>query len=258
MDDMTITKREILVSVAIVCIMILLGIVISGNINDAVLAKQQEYNTALQINKDKDLFEYGMETNVGNAFIYGDLKAVDTVTFPEIGGEYSYVRKVKERYTRHTRTVTKTRTVNGKSQTYTETEVYWTWDKVDEWDMHSKEITFLDVKFPYGTVDFPSSSHLKTIKESSKIRYQYYGIGTHFTGTVYGVLTENTLKKADFYNGRTIEETLEKVKTKWQLPVFWVCWTLLTGGLVFAFYYVDNHWLEDRRKNGGKIYDTNY
>ena len=115
MDEMRVTKREILVSVAIICIMILLGVVISGSINDAVMAKQQEYNTALQINKDKDLFEYGMETNVGNAFIYGDLKAVDTVTFPEIGGKYSYVRKVKERYTRHTRTVTKTRTVNGKS-----------------------------------------------------------------------------------------------------------------------------------------------
>lgn len=254
MDEMRVTKREILVSVAIICIMILLGVVISGSINDAVMAKQQEYNTALRINKDKDLFEYGMETNVGNAFVYGDLKAVDTVTFPEIGGEYSYIRKEKERYTQHTRTVTTT--VNGKTQVSTET--YWTWDKIDEWDMHSKEITFLDIKFPYGTIDFPSSSYIRTIKESSKIRYKYYGTRTHFTGTVYGVLTDNTLKKADFYNGRTIEETLEKVKTRWQLPVFWVCWTLLTGGLVFGFYYVDNHWLEDKRKIGGKIYDKNH
>ena len=30
-----------------------------------------------------------MRTNVGNAFVYGDLKAVDTVTYPEIGGEYT-------------------------------------------------------------------------------------------------------------------------------------------------------------------------
>lgn len=41
------------------------------------------------------MFQYGMDTNVGNAFVYGDLKAVDTVTYPEIGGEYMYVEKLK-------------------------------------------------------------------------------------------------------------------------------------------------------------------
>ena len=51
------------------------------------------------------MFQYGMDTNVGNAFVYGDLKAVDTVTYPEISGEYMYVEKVKERYTKHTRRV---------------------------------------------------------------------------------------------------------------------------------------------------------
>lgn len=41
------------------------------------------------------MFQYGKDTNVGNAFVYGDLKAVDTVTYPEIGGEYMYVEKSK-------------------------------------------------------------------------------------------------------------------------------------------------------------------
>lgn len=55
-----------------------------------------------------------MRTNAGNAFVYGDLKAVDTVTYPEIGGEYIYIEKVKERYTMHTRQVAHTTTMNGK------------------------------------------------------------------------------------------------------------------------------------------------
>jgi hypothetical protein len=121
------------------------------------LLEYQKYNAALQIDNDSDLFIYGMKTNVGNAFVYGDLKAVDYVTYPEIGGQYSYVEKVKERYTRHTRTVTKTKTVNGKQQTYTETEEYWTWDVVDRESKSSTKITFLDVEFDYGTINFPSS-----------------------------------------------------------------------------------------------------
>ena len=146
MTDIKITKREVLVSVIIVSVMLLLGIVIHGNINDQLMLEYQKYNTALQIENDSELFVYGMKTNVGNAFVYGDLKAIDTVTYPEIGGAYSYVEKVKERYTRHTRTVTKTKTVNGKTKTYTETEVYYTWDKVDSWDKHSEKISFLEIE----------------------------------------------------------------------------------------------------------------
>lgn len=91
MYDMTITKREVFVSIVIVCVMILFGVIIADGINDTVMERQQEFNTAVKIDNDKDLFEYGMKTNVGNAFVYGELKAVDTVTFDEIGGEYSYL-----------------------------------------------------------------------------------------------------------------------------------------------------------------------
>ena len=145
---MKVTKREVLFSVVIICVMLVIGIIISGNIKDVAMEKQQEYMTALQINNDQDLFEYGMRTDVGNAFVYGELKAIDAVTFDEIGGEYSYVKKVKEKYTMHTRIVTTT--VNGKTTTRTET--YWTWDAVDSWDMHSKKITFLNIEFDYFSI----------------------------------------------------------------------------------------------------------
>ena len=246
-DDFKITKREVLVSIIIVSVMLLIGIVIHGNINDALMLEYQKYNTALQIENDSDMFEYGMKTNIGNAFVYGDLKAVDTVTYPEIGGEYSYIEKVKERYTRHTRTVTKTRTVNGKTQTYTTTEVYWTWDRVDSWDKHSEKISFLNVEFDYGAIDFPSSSYITTQNESSRIRYKYYGTGTEFTGTLYTVLSDNTINGTDFYIDRSISETIEHLESGVELFIFWFVWILFTGGCVFAFYYIDNKWLEDKR-----------
>jgi hypothetical protein len=237
-----ITKREILVSIAIVCAMLLIGLLISSAINDALMDSYQEYNTALQINNDKETFEYGMRTNIGNAFVYGDLKAVDTVTYDEIGGSYSYIKKVKEKYTQHTRVVTTT--TNGKTTTRTET--YWTWDTVASWDKHSEKITFLDVEFDYGTIAFPSDSYIGTVKESSKIRYKYYGAPAECEGTLYAELGDNTINDTSFYYNSTIEETIEGLESNWQLILFWIGWVLLTGGAVVGFYYIDNKWLEDK------------
>ena len=246
MEDIEITKREVLVSVIIIAIMLLLGIVIHGNINDKLMLEHQKYNTALQIENDPDLFAYGMRTNIGNAFVYGDLKAVDTVTYPEIGGEYLYVEKVKERYTRHTRTVTKTRTVNGKTQSYTTTETYWTWDRVGSEDKKCKEISFCGVVFDSDKISLPGDKYIDTIKESSHVRYKYYGTNTEFTGTIFAELKDNTIPdNTHFYNNDTIEDVLEGFKSNWQLVIFWIVWILLTGACVVGFYYIDNNWLED-------------
>lgn len=248
MHNFKITKREVLVSIIIVSIMLLIGIIIHGSINDRLMLKHQKYNTAIQIENDSDLFAYGMKTNIGNAFVYGDLKAVDTVTYPEIDGEYLYVEKVKERYTMHTRTVTKTRTVNGKTQSYTTTETYWTWDRVGSEDKKCKEISFCGVVFDSNKIDLPSSKHIDTIKESRHIRYKYYGTETEFTGTIFTELKDNTISdNTTFYTNDTIEEVMKGFKSNWQLVLFWIGWVLLTGGCVFGFYYIDNRWLEDKR-----------
>ena len=99
-----ITKREIIASISIIAVMFLIGVLISSKISDWQINQNDKYNKAVKI-QSADLFQYGMETNVGNAFVYGELKAVDTVTYPKIGGKYIYVKKVKEKYTRHTRRV---------------------------------------------------------------------------------------------------------------------------------------------------------
>lgn len=247
-DSFSISKREIIVSIAIVAVMLVFGFMIHGSINDKLMLEYQKYNTALQINNDSELFKYSLKTDVGNVFAYGDLQCVDTVTYPEIGGEYSYVKKVKEKYTRHTRTVTKTRTVNGKTQTYTETEVYWSWDQVSSEDKHCNKISFLDVEFNYGQINFPSESHIDTIKVSNSIRYVYYGAPIQCTGTLYSNLKNNTINESRFFVNQNIERTIEVLESGGELFLFWFAWILLTGGIVFAFVYIDNHWLEDRPK----------
>lgn len=242
--DFEITKREIIASISIVAVMILIGVLISGKISEHQMDKNEIYNKAVKI-ENTDLFQYGMDTNVGNAFVYGDLEAVDTVTFSEIGGEYVYVEKVKERYTKHTRQVSHTKTVNGKTQTYYTTETYWTWDRVGSEDIKCKEVSFCGITFKSNKFDIPGTDYIDTIKESSHIRYKYYGTGTKFTGTIFTELKDKTISdNTNFYNNMNIEETVERLESGGGEIVFWILWIILIIICVFGFYYLNNNWLE--------------
>lgn len=239
--DFEITKREIIASISIIAVMILIGVLISSKISEHQMDKNEVYNKAVKI-ESTDLFQYGMNTNVGNAFVYGDLDAVDTVTYPEIGGEYMYVEKVKERYTMHTRTVTHT---DGKGHSYTTTETYWTWDRVGSEDIKCKEISFCEITFNSSKFNIPSTDYIDTIKESSHVRYKYYGTGTKFTGTIFTELKDKTISdNTNFYNNMNIEETVEHLESGSGEIIFWILWIILIIVCVFGFYYIDNEWLE--------------
>lgn len=237
---MEITKKEIIASITIITIMLLLGILISGKISEYQMDQNEKYNKALKI-ETEELFRYGMETNVGNSFIYGDLEAIDTVTYPELDEDYLSVKKVKERYTQHTRTVTKT--VNGK--TVTETKTYWTWDVVHREEIQSKKVKFCGADFNSSKFNV-SSYYLTTIKESSKIRYKYYIYPAITTGTIFAYLSDGEIndKSVNFYRDRTIKETVDYLQSGVGQILFWIFWILLIAACVYGFYYLDNRWLD--------------
>lgn len=247
--DFSITKREIIFSIVIIAIMLTLGFLIHGAIDNKIMLKNQEYNTALRIENDADMFNYAMSTNIGNSYVHGTVNTVDPVPCYEKGGEYSYVKKVKEKYTRHTRTVTETYVVNGKTKTRTRTEVYWTWDHVKTWENHSSKIEFLGAEFSYGTISLPGDYYIDTVKESSHIRYKYYGAPTSNEVTIYANLANNTITDVRTFSNTSIEDAHKLMTSKGGLVFFWVVWVLLTGGAVYAFVYIDNHWLEDRKSH---------
>ena len=237
---MEITKREILASIAIACIMFVFGLLIQQSIRTAITNQNKEYETALKIS-DSETFKYGMKTNVGNAFVYGDLIAVDPVTNEEIDGEWMWIERVKERYTQHSRTVT--RTVNGK--TVTKVEYYWTWDRVGSQTWHSNFVTFLGSQFPYGLITDIGYGHLKTDTHGN-VRYKWYTSSTEHKGTIYTKLENDTITQAGLHEGKTALETYESMINNETLLIigFWIFWVALTVGLVIGFYALENRWLE--------------
>lgn len=236
---MEITKREILASVTIVAVMMILGFVIAGRIDAYQIQKNPEYYSALQIT-DTEQFQYGMETSVGNAFVYGTLEAVDPVTYPEIGGEYLYAEKDEEHYNRHTRTVT---TTDSEGHKHTRTEVYWTWDHVGSESIHSNRISFLGIEMDYNKIQTPAARYIDTIKKSSRVRFKYYGTPVESVGTIYTDLRDGVISdESKFFDGSDIENTIKRMTISWTW-IFWIGWIILTGATTCGFCYLENDWL---------------
>lgn len=250
---MEITKREVLASISIVAIMLLIGILISERITDSVADQNAEYNKAIKI-ESTELFQHGMDTDVGNAFVYGNLEAADTVTYPEIGGKYIFVEKIEERYEKHEREVT---VEDAEGKEHTEIEEYYKWDTESTDSLHAKEIKFCNITFPYSKIDLPNPDYIKTIKgnkvyswksgEKVKTRFLYYGIKTRYEGTIYTTLGDKTIADhTQFYDKYTIDETVKVLETYCAIStiLFWATWIILVGAMVYGFYYLDNRWLK--------------
>lgn len=236
---MEITKREVILSISIIAIGLILGIIISGKLSDRAKDKNSIYNKATHI-ESKELFEYAIRTNIGNAFVYGDLISLDPVTYDEIDGEYMYLKKVKEQYTMHTRTVT---TKDSKGKTKTKIETYYTWDEVAAIKKESTKVTFLGLEYDYNKFKLPSAKYIKTIKESSTIRYKYYGIPTKLTGTIFINIKDNNIGNNIIFYESTINDTIEILESEAYIIIFWIVWILLIVVSTYGFYYLDNNWL---------------
>lgn len=242
-----ITKREILVSIAIILVMLMIGFSIHSAIVQNTIDKNAVYNKAIKLTS-VDEFIYGMKTNIGNAFVQGELSAVDPVSYPELIGKYMYVSKETQRYTMHTRTVTYT---DSDGKTHTKTETYWTWDRIDFDSKISKEVLFNTAKFNSSQFDLPYAHHITTIRNGN-LRYIYEGVDLKHNGTILASLKDNNIfninnekKKVPFHT-QNLQETYDyyiSSGTAW-LVLFWFFWILLIIGALFFFYQFENRWLE--------------
>ena len=135
--------------------------------------------------------------------------------------------------------------VNGKSHTYYTAEVYWSWDYVRSEDKTCKEVSYLKHIFSSKKIQLPDDDYIDTLKESSHVRFKYYGVGLKYTGTIFTELKNKTIKNnSPFYENMTIDETVDHLESDFALWLFWIFWIILIGAYVYGFYYLDNEWLE--------------
>lgn len=248
LGDIEVTSREIIVSIAIIAAFLIGGFLISGRIQDGIDDANARYNTAVKIDclDNNELFVYGMRTNIGNAFVYGKLIAVNTVSYPEVDGEYMEIKKTIEKYTRHTRRVAHTRRVNGKTRTYYTTEVYYSWDYAGSESKKCEKVRFCDVEFSSDRINLPPLEHIDT-QTFGNIRYIYKGSKTEYIGTLFSDLRENTISEdSDFLANMTIDEAVEYYKNTRvaKQVLFWFIWIIICGVCVYGFYSLENRWLE--------------
>ena len=249
--EFKVTKREIMITIAITFILIGLGFLISSSIKNAIYESNEKYLKALKVDNDEGMFQYALKTNIGYVMSYGTISGVNGVSYEGIEGNYFYIKKVKEKYTQHTRQVAHTRTVSDgkggtRTETYYTTETYYEWDYAGSEDKHVDSFKYLGVEFAYNTIRFSNDSYIKTIKESSTIRYKYYAIPLTFKGTLFTYIKDNIITDNEFSVGLSLEETLKrKTDVSGAVVGFWLIWILLIGLLDFGYVYMDNRYLED-------------
>ena len=235
---MEITNREIIASISILAIMLILGFFISDKIQTSKQDEVAKYSKAVKI-KEEDIFSYSMKTNVGNAFVEGELKALEPVSFEDIKGDYLKVERVQERYTMHTRTITTT--VNGKPRTTVQT--YWTWDVIDRDSKISPTVNFLGVDFNTSKFKIPEATHINTVSDGHNLRSKYYGYPKISNVTIFSALKDNTIQDNTYVYTTNLDQTVQDLTTTFPPLLFWFPWLLLTFLILYLFVYAENDWL---------------
>jgi hypothetical protein len=233
---MEITRREIIASLVIVGVMLILGLFINSGIELWQNDQYAKYDRAARIT-EQDLFQHGMDTDLGNAFVYGDLTSVDPVAMEHLDGEYSKIKRVKEHYTMHTRTYT-------DSKGHTHTTIYYSWDWVGEDKVASKHYTFLGITLPAEKFEGIRTKYNCTYNISSVDRYVFYTHPVSVKATIFTVLSKDTISdKSKVFEGKDIAKTVEELESGTQSTIFLVAWAFLTVIAIAVFLYADNDWL---------------
>lgn len=266
-----ISKRELLFSIGIIFVSLALGFFIFSAIQDSANKNMEKFYKALKIDNDPEALEYAMDTNAGNAMVYGQFNVADPVSNDELIGEFSVIEITYQQYREHVETVYEyddKGNVIGSHLRY-----YYSWDYYDTDVKKSQEVSFLGKTFSTNLIPLPSLNRVwingetvqtlhandgSYIYESGsawnhrvgQIRYYYSVAPTSWEGTIMGYLGDSTIKPI---SGKQVEMWSSKIDDVIageeivfnRLPIiFWFFWILITGIGVAVFYIHENQWLE--------------
>ena len=242
------TLREAIFAFLIAGAMTVVGFFIASEIEHHVHTKQLMYRQAAQIDNNADEFKLALDTDVGHAFVEGDLEAIDRVKHESLRGEWLAIDASYEKYTMHTRVVHYTVTDSkGRSHTKSRTETYWTWDRYDRKQLKAKQVNFSGAMFPTSKFDLGGCSHKEaTVSIGWHKRIVFYVVPAKMHGTVFTEVMHGTVLNATpFWKGQSLKAAYEDCTTSYAVKIFWSVWTAVIVGTMLLFFYGENHWLED-------------
>lgn len=242
MNDIEVTFREVIFSIGIIGIALMLGIKIADAIDNHMRDKNAVYTKAVQINNDSLQFNYVFATNYGSTFAYGTLSAIGEAKDENVSGVMS-IRRELERYTKHHRTVCEG---EGKD-CHCHEETYWTWDhqKTDVFSVAN--VRFIGKVFRFGEFPYRDYNYYKTIPCGYHLRYVYHTMPLQVSGTLFAIIDNHRMNKAEFKPGVTIDKARDAYVSVHHRLVFWIIYMILLIAGVIGFVSLENDWLEDKR-----------
>lgn len=257
--SLEITFREMMFGIAIFFVYLASGFVIYNAIDRSIESHNLRYTSAVWV-QDKETFKNRLETDNRDAFVYGDWSVIDPVDFnkwntlfiksiPVIpSGNYSKVRIIKEHYTKHTRRVTYT---DSQGKSHARIEVYWTWDTVWDYSLNSRKIKFNDVVFEYDAITPENiTDRIEFITRGSD-RWKYYASDTNCSGIAFFHIENKDIGKnnsLDTSKQNSAEDFQACVDANlignYAKILFRVLFIAIGIGLIFAFFILENDWLE--------------
>lgn len=246
-NGVVVTLREAVFSVTIASVLVLVGLMASSRIGHWVNQKNLRYRQAAIV-LTNDGFDLGSRTDIGDAFVEGEFRAVDTVSHESLDGRWLSIVADHQRYTRHTRTETYTVTDSkGRVQTRTRTVVYWTWDTFKMEKLHSKKVSYMGREFPYGKFDYSDvCNDCKYVGTGFNTRIVFTFRKPKFRAAAFTELKDGTVSDGTVLReGRTAEQLYESCTKSYAVQLFWFIWILVIVFAVFGFVALENDWIED-------------
>lgn len=203
-------------SIIILIIMIAAGYFIGSDMFEDRKNKIVACEKAIQITDEKE-FKNALEDYEGIVLAYGELKAVDPITEPELDGEYMLIRKELQEYKK---------TGYSKHKWRIENTEYFKCERA----------TFLNEEFPFERFNFSDYKQLKTIDQGHNERVVYFGIPATCKGTILTKIEYGTINSTTFYEDMDIIETIDYIKSGKGIIKFVAAWAGLTI-LIFVGMY---------------------
>ena len=250
-----ITVRELIASPTIIGVLVILGFIIAGKIDDHVQANNLMYNSAPHT-ETVEAFKDRLATDKRHIFASGHHETVNPIGFETVyrtmwkspslsdlpKGNYLDVEIEREHYTKHTRTVTYTS--NGKTRHRTET--YYTWDHAETVNNWAPRVIFNDVMFPSSKFNYKMSTDYISREKHFDDRWTFRVIRPAFDGIIFTEIADGNISDGTpFYVGyESIDSLVEHLTNSHAVMIFWIIWSVVIIAALIGFFYIDNSYLE--------------